>query len=194
MKNTMKPISLHSCAASLILALSLVSTATIAHEYVLGDIEVVHPYAPPTPPGVAMAAGYLEIVNHGKQDDRLIGGKVYFAHEVQIHQTVVENDVSRMRELEGGLVIPAGSTVKVEPMGIHIMFAGLAEPLVEGDRQSATLYFEKAGELEVEFAIEHPDSDAMHEMQGGGMKLRRYGYGRHENGRHEALMPHRSHG
>lgn len=171
MKNLMKPISLCSCAASLMLALSLLPTTSIAHEYVLGDIEVVHPYAPPTPPGVPMAAGYLEIVNHGKQDDRLMGGKVGFAHEVQIHQTVVENDVSRMRELEGGLVVPAGSSVKIEPMGIHLMFAGLAEPLVEGDRQSATLYFEKAGEIEVEFAVEHPVNGTVHEEQEGGMKM-----------------------
>ena len=171
MKNLMKPISPYLSAAALILALSLVSATSIAHEYVLGDIELVHPYAPPTPPGVAMAAGYVEIVNHGKQDDRLMGGKVDFAHEVQIHQTIVENDVSRMRELEGGLVIPAGSSVKIEPMGIHRMFADLADPLIEGDRQSVTLYFEKAGEIEVEFAIEHPIGDAMHGEQEGGMKM-----------------------
>ena len=166
MKTTLNSIYLPACAAGLMLALSSISIPSIAHEYVLGDIEVVHPYAPPTPPGVAMAAGYLEIINHGKQDDRLIGGKVYFAHEVQIHQTVIENDVSRMRQLEGGLVLPAGTTVKIEPMGIHLMFADLAEPLVEGDSQSATLYFENAGELTVEFPIEHPDSedrDGMHE-------------------------------
>ena len=164
-------MSLHSCAAGLMLALSLVSTHSTAHEYLVGDLEVVHPYAPPTPPGVAMAAGYLEIINHGKEDDRLVGGKVHFAHEVQIHQTVVENDVSRMRQLEGGLVIPAGTSVKIEPMGIHLMFADLAEPLVDGDRQSATLVFEKAGELKVEFAIEHPGSGIMDGMHEDGMKM-----------------------
>ena len=171
MKNYLKPIFLQSFAAGLLLALSLEATPSMAHQYVAGDIEVVHPYAPPTPPGVAMAAGYMEIVNHGKEDDRLIGGKVDFAHDVQIHQTVVENDVSRMRQLKDGLVIPAGSSVKIEPMGIHLMFANLMEPLVDGDRQSATLYFEKAGELEVEFAIEHAGSDAVHDMQEGGMKM-----------------------
>ena len=171
MKNLMKPISHYLSATGLILALCLVATTSMAHEYVLGDIEVKHPYAPPTPPGVAMAAGYMEIVNHGKQDDRLVGGKVYFAGEVQIHQTIVENEVSRMRELEGGLVLPAGSSVKIEPMGIHLMFADLAEPLIEGEPRSVTLYFERAGEIEVEFAIEHPESDAMHGKQADGMKM-----------------------
>ncbi len=171
MKNILKPIVLQSCAAALLLALSLKATPSLAHQYVVGDIEVMHPYAPPTPPGAAMAAGYMEIVNHGKEDDRLIGGKVYFAHDVQIHQTVVENDVSRMRLLEGGLVIPAGTSVKIAPMGIHIMFADLVETLVEGDSQSATLFFEKAGELKVEFVIEHPSTDAMDGMHEDGMEM-----------------------
>lgn len=171
MKKLLNPPSLHSYAASVLLTLSLVSMPSIAHEYSVGAIEVVHPYAPPTPPGVAMAAGYLEIVNHGDQDDRLIGGEVYFAQELQIHQTVIENDVSRMRELKQGLVIPAGSTVKIEPMGIHLMFAKLAEPLIAGEGQSATLLFEKAGELEIEFAIVHSGSSAMDVMHKEGMTM-----------------------
>lgn len=162
---------MRSCAAGVLLTLSLVAAPCLAQEYSVGDIEVRHPYAPPTPPGVATAAAYLEIVNHGNQADRLTGGKVYFAHAVQIHQTVVEDDVSRMRQLEEGVVIPAGATVKIEPMGIHLMFTDLAEPLLEGDHQSATLYFEKAGELKFEFAIEHAGSGTMDEMHGDGMKM-----------------------
>ena len=171
MKSYLNSLTLRSGVASLLLALSVISSPSMAHAYTVGDIEVDHPYAPPTPPGVAMAAGYMLITNHGDQDDRLIGGKVYFAHELQIHQTVVVDDVSRMRRLEEGLLIPAGATVKVEPMGIHIMFVDLAEPLVEGDRQPVTLYFEKAGELDVEFAIEHPGSGAMDNMHGEHMKM-----------------------
>lgn len=163
MKNYLCPLCLRSCAAGVLLALSILSNPSMAHEYSAGDIQVLHPYAPPTPPGVAMAAGYLEIVNHGDQDDRLIGGKVYFAHEVQIHQTVVEDDVSRMRHLAEGLVIPAGASVKIEPMGIHLMFVDLAEPLSEDEQHSATLFFETAGELKIVFAIEHPGSGTMHD-------------------------------
>lgn len=178
MNNYCKPMSPHACAAGWMLALvlSLASTLSTAHDYAVGDIEIVHPYAPPTPPGVAMAAGYLEIVNHGHQDDRLMGGKVDFARDVQIHQTVIENDVSRMRQITEGLVIPAGVSVQIEPTGIHLMFADLAEPLVDGERHVATLIFEKAGELKVEFAIEHPGSGTIggklqNEMPEGGMPM-----------------------
>jgi copper(I)-binding protein len=171
MTSILKPLSLRACATGALAALSLMTMPLMAHEYSLGDVQVLHPYAPPTPPGVGMAAGYLEIINHGDVDDRLIGGKVVFAADVQIHQTVLEDDVSRMRQLEAGLVIPAGATVKIEPMGIHLMFAGLTQPLREGDSQSATLIFEKAGEMNVEFIIEHPASGAMESMHMDGMNM-----------------------
>lgn len=150
-----------TCLTAGLLALATLSVPVMAHEYRAGDIEVVHPFAPPTPPGAPMAAGYLEIINHGKQDERLLGGKVTFAHELQLHETTVEGDVSRMRQITDGLVIPAGSTVKFQPMGKHLMFTDLAEPLVDGDRKTATLSFENAGELEVEFAIEHAEAESM---------------------------------
>ncbi|ASJ70532.1 copper chaperone PCu(A)C [Granulosicoccus antarcticus] len=171
MKVKLNSLFPRSCAAAAVVALSLLSTQSIAHEYKVGDIEVVHPYAPPTPPGAGMAAGYVEIINHGDEDDRLISGKVYFAHEMQVHQTEVVDDVSRMRQVEGGLLIPAGTTVKLEPLGTHIMFTDLAEPLVEAGRHSATLTFEKAGDVEVEFSIEHPNSDSMQEMHGDDMEM-----------------------
>ncbi len=166
-----------TCLTAGLLALVTVAGPVMAHEYRAGDIEVVHPFAPPTPPGAPMAAGYLEIINHGQQDERLLGGKVTFAHELQLHETTVEGDVSRMRQITDGLVIPAGSTVKFQPMGKHLMFTDLAEPLVDGERKAATLSFENAGELEVEFAIEHAETGSMDhdnmdhgEMDHGDMK------------------------
>jgi len=160
MKTYSRPQLVRTGLVAALLALTAVVAPVMAHEYRVGDIEVIHPYAPPTPPGAPMAAGYLEIINHGTQDDRLVGGKVTFAHELQMHETTVEGDVSRMRQIEGGMLIPAGSTVKFEPLGKHLMFTDLAEPLVDGDRQSAVLTFEQAGDLEVEFAIEHAETGA----------------------------------
>lgn len=149
---------LRTCLIGALISLTTLAAPVMAHEYRLGDIEVMHPFAPPTPPGAPMAAGYLEIINHGQHDERFLGGDVTFAHELQLHETTVEGDVSRMRQITDGMLIPAGTTVKFQPMGKHLMFTDLAEPLVDGDRKKATLTFEKAGELEVEFAIEHADA------------------------------------
>ena len=45
---------------------------------------------------------------------------------------------------------------------LHIMLFGLEAPLMEGERFAMTLIFEKAGEIEVEVAIE-----GIAEMDGG---------------------------
>jgi copper(I)-binding protein len=43
--------------------------------------------------------------------------------------------------------------VKLEPGGYHLMLLKLKKPLVAGQRYKATLLFEKAGPIEVEFEV-----------------------------------------
>ena len=62
--------------------------------------------------------------------------------------------VMKMRELKGGLVIPAHGTVTLAPNGDHIMFTGLKQPLTKGAVAKATLTFEHAGAIPVEFAVQ----------------------------------------
>jgi copper(I)-binding protein len=79
-----------------------------------------------------------------------------------------------MRELKDGLVIPAHGTVTLAPNGDHLMFTGLKQPLVKGAVAKATLTFEHAGAIPVEFAVQgfgasgggKPKKDDM-----GGMKM-----------------------
>lgn len=143
--------------ALLLLAMSA-GAAAHAHDYRTGDIAIAHPWAPPPPPGAASVAGYLAISNEGDTEDRLLGATATFAERVEIHETRIEDDVARMRELTDGVVLPGGEAVDFEPNGRHLMFVG-HEPLREGDRVTATLIFERSGEVEVEFAVEFPDAD-----------------------------------
>ena len=139
------------------LSLLAASATTRAHDFSAGDLAILHPSAPPTPPGVSSAAGYLVIVNEGDETERLLGGDAApFARGVEIHRTTVVDDVSRMRRLDDGLEIPPGATVRLEPGGTHLMFTGLVDPLPDGERRRAVLVFERAGAVDVEFAIERP--------------------------------------
>ena len=61
--------------------------------------------------------------------------------------------VMKMRELGSGLEIKPGATVKLEPGGYHLMLLKLKKPLTAGHRFKATLVFEKAGPVEVEFEV-----------------------------------------
>ena len=138
------------------------ATPLAAHEFAVGDLELLHPSAPPTPPGASSATGYLVIVNAGDEDDRLVEVRAPFAARVEMHRTTVEDDVARMRPVDGGLAVPAGATVRLEPSGTHLMFIEPDEPLAEGERRAATLVFERAGDVDVEFAIERPSAAVDH--------------------------------
>ena len=58
-----------------------------------------------------------------------------------------------MREVTGGLNIPADSSVGLAPGGYHIMLTHLAHPLTKGDTVKTTLNFEHAGPVAVEFKV-----------------------------------------
>jgi len=123
----------------------------------------LHPYVAATPPGASVAAGYMVIINLTDADDRFIGATSDIADKVEVHRSLIENNVAKMRRIDDGLVLPAGSTVVLKPGDSHIMFIGLTKQLVRGERHSATLYFEEAGKFEIEFDIEdigdHTDVD-----------------------------------
>ncbi len=113
----------------------------------LADAAVSSPFGRATPPGAKTGAAYATISS--AEGDRLISVSTASAKTTQIHDTKMENGVAKMREIEGGLEIPAGHTVSLAPGGKHIMLMGLTGPLKEGEAISLTFTFEKAGEVVV---------------------------------------------
>jgi copper(I)-binding protein len=66
----------------------------------------------------------------------------------------MEGSVMKMRELSDGLEIPPGATVELKPGSYHIMMTTLARPFTKGDFVKASLIFEKAGKVDIEFAVD----------------------------------------
>jgi periplasmic copper chaperone A len=137
---------------TLALALALSAAPALAQEFKAGDIVVEKPWARATPKGAEVGSGYLAIQNKGAAPDRLTGGTADFA-TVEIHQMSSENGVSQMRELKDGVNIPANASVGFSPGGYHLMFTHLTHPLTKGESIKATLNFEHAGAIEVEFSV-----------------------------------------
>lgn len=126
-----------------------------AHDFAAGDLTIDHPWSRATPEGARVAAGYASITNNGSEADRLIEVRSDMAASSEIHEMAVDgNGVMTMRPLADGIEIPAGGEVKLEPGSFHIMFMGPERQFVEGENFAGTLVFEKAGEVEVEFAVE----------------------------------------
>ena len=134
--------------------LAFATTAVSAHEYKAGSIEIKHPWARATPKGSEVAGGYITLINTGSEPDRLIGGSNAFAGKFEIHEMSMDGGVMKMRMLPKGLEIKPGQTVEFKPGSYHLMFVGLKQPFEKGKRVKGTLQFEKAGTVEVEYAVE----------------------------------------
>lgn len=159
----MKRIAL---AATLIAG--ILSGAALAGEVTVGDLKIDQPYARATVPGAPVAGGYMTITNTGSRPDRLVGGSAPFAAKVEIHEMKMQGDIMKMRELTKGLEIPAKGSVTLKPGGYHVMFMKLKEQLMEGEKRTATLVFEKAGKVDLQFAVRSLGRSMKH--GGHGMK------------------------
>jgi copper(I)-binding protein len=134
--------------------LMLVAGVAQAQGYKIGALEIGHPWSRATPKGATVAVGYLKITNTGTTPDRLVGASAPTAGSVEIHEMAMTGGVMTMRPLKDGLEIKPGQTVELKPGSFHLMLLDLKEPLVRGQRVKGTLTFEKAGSVDVEYAVE----------------------------------------
>lgn len=125
-----------------------------AHDFKVGDLKIDHPWSRATPMVAPVAGGYITVTNNGTGADRLLGGTTELAQKVEIHESTAKDGVARMRPLTDGVVIEPGQTVELQPGGTHIMFVEPSRQLKDGDRFDVTLSFEKAGDVDVEFAVQ----------------------------------------
>ncbi|WP_170971306.1 MULTISPECIES: copper chaperone PCu(A)C [Mesorhizobium] len=139
-----------------------------AHEYKAGTINIHHPWSRATPAGAKVAVGYLTLKNEGSEADRLVSVEAEIAPKGEIHEMSVDsNGVMTMRGLPDGVEIPAGASVELKPGGYHLMFMGITQPVKEGTRFKGSLTFEKAGKVDVEFAVEAMGETMDHNAHGG---------------------------
>ena len=120
-----------------------------AGSFKIGDITVHQPWARG---GASMMAGYMKLENQGKAD-RLLSASSEVSEALELHQHVHDNGVMRMRKIDS-IALPAKETIELKPQGLHLMFIRLKKPLVEGERFTVTLHFEKAGKVPVEFVVD----------------------------------------
>lgn len=126
--------------------------SALADAFKVGTIEIDHLYSRAMLPGAKVGGGYLNITNNGA-DDRLVSATAERAGTVQLHEMKMDGGIMVMRELKDGIAVPARSTVELKPGGYHVMFMKVSDGFKEGEEISATLTFEKAGSVEVEFKV-----------------------------------------
>jgi copper(I)-binding protein len=125
-----------------------------AEDVAVGSLKISVPWTRATPKGAGVGGGYLTITNTGTAPDRLVGGATDVASRFEIHEMSMDNGVMRMRPVAKGVEIKPGQTVEFKPGGYHVMFLGLKKQLTQGEHVKATLQFEQAGKVDVDFAVE----------------------------------------
>jgi copper(I)-binding protein len=134
------------------------------------SIKIENAWARATPGGAKTAAVYMKVDNGADSADRLTGGSTTVASQVQVHEMKVENNVMKMREVEGGLAVPAKGSVTLKPGGYHVMLIGLDHPLKAGDNVPLELSFAKAGTVSVNVPVKAISGGKSSNM--GGMKMK----------------------
>ncbi|MBO6510943.1 MAG: copper chaperone PCu(A)C [Roseibium sp.] len=143
-------------------ALTLVSLSAVAADYKVGDLTLSNAWTRATPPKAKAGGGFVEIVNHGGEGDRLIAASSDVSGKTEIHEMAVTDGVMKMRQLENGIEIPAGETVTLKPGGLHIMFMGLNQSFEQGSAVPVVLTFEKAGDVTIELDVAKMGAKSMH--------------------------------
>lgn len=101
----------------------------------------------------SMGAFYLTVKNTGDEPDRLVKIESDIADTIEIHDVEMKDGAMTMQLQHDGVEIPAGEELVLEPGSSHVMLIGITRSLVDGEEFTATLHFEKAGEVEITVPI-----------------------------------------
>jgi periplasmic copper chaperone A len=142
-----------------------------AADYDVGSIHISTPWARATPKGATAGAAYMTVTNKGTVPDRLNCVSDDASAQCQIHSMVMDNGVMKMRPVEGGLEIKPGETVTLAPGGFHMMLLDLKAQLEPGKTLKATLKFDHAGTVDVEYPIAAIGAPAPGVAAGGGSMM-----------------------
>jgi hypothetical protein len=102
--------------------------------------------------GRGNGAVYVTIENYGGTPDALLAAATDAAGSVELHETINEGGVMRMRPLPK-FELSGGAKLEMKPGGHHIMLLGLTRDLKPGDTVKVTLTFEKAGRMTIEAPV-----------------------------------------
>ena len=103
-----------------------------------------------------MTAVYGTLTNNSSQDVVLVGGGTEIAGVVEVHEMSMIGGEMMMQEIDGGLVIPAGKSIVLEPGGNHLMLMMLTDDLEAGEEISVTFDFDGAEDLTIDGIVAKP--------------------------------------
>jgi copper(I)-binding protein len=117
-----------------------------------GKLGVTDAWIRPAPPGSTMLAGYATLSNKGDAPLTVLAVQTQGFRMASLHETKIEGDVSRMRELHR-LVIAPGEIVALEPGGKHLMLMHPRHPIAVGEKVEVTFLLTDGTRVETYFDV-----------------------------------------
>jgi copper(I)-binding protein len=128
---------------------AMVTSATVS-----GGIAIVEPWARPADAGKNTAV-YMQLENPLPEGDSLTGVRSGAAERAELHESVMEGEMMRMRPVVG-FALPSGGRLELRPMGAHVMLLRLRDPLVPGDTVQVTFDFASGRSVDVRAGVRRP--------------------------------------
>lgn len=153
--------------------ISTAATATVlmTTSAFAGDVTVSDVWARASAGMANAGAAFMTIHNPNTHDHVLVGAAADVSKRIELHTHTMVDGVMKMREVEGGIPVPAGDTTMLQPGGYHVMFMGLHAPLKEGASFPLTLTFTGDRTITVDVKVMSPGAmgGAMDHGKMGGM-------------------------
>lgn len=128
-----------------------------SHAHAAAQMGVTNAWIPQAPPGASMMAGYLTLKNDGDKAVSILAAQSDRFRTVTVHQTVIEDGVSRMRELHLFEMSP-GKEITFAPGGMHLMLMEPRRPVAAGDKIEITFLLSDGQRVPAIFDVQAADA------------------------------------
>ena len=142
-----------------LLPVLLLLPAALSHS--ADSISVTSAWLRAVPPGQSTSAAYMTLTNNSAQARRLVAMSSPQARAIEIHESIQEDGMWRMRPL-AQVIVPAGADFHLQPGGAHLMVFGLTPALRYGDAVSFTLQLDNHEKILVNAEVRAPGQSAGH--------------------------------
>ncbi len=127
----------------------LAACLTISMSASQAQVVVTGAWVRATVPNQQATGAFMQLLS--KKDTTLVSARSDIAGIVEVHEMKMENDVMRMRAVDG-LKLPANQLVELKSGGYHLMMMDLKKQLKVGTEAQITLVFKNAkGDSETTF-------------------------------------------
>lgn len=117
-------------------------------------------------PNGDVAGMFGDVVNEGAEAVKLTGGSAPGVGMVQVHEYVKQGTKETMREVPGGLEVPAGGSVELKPGGYHVMLMDVSAQWAVGDSVPVTLNLSDGQSVSVQAVVKQREG-----MDSGSMSM-----------------------